>query len=833
MFLNNTFVQNLMKTNFITMRAKSIIVLNLFFLTITNVYCQTSKLKTSVIISTNSVKSAEGVSVSGRVKESSGQSIPFATVSLENRAKVITSDENGNFSFHNVESGNYTLKVSAMGFSSLTKQITVVDKNLNLSFKLESELNELNNVTVIGRSATDKINKQAYNVTAIDAKKLHNSTLDLAHALDRVSGVRFREAGGVGSRNELSINGFSGNQIKVFIDGVPMDNFGSSFQLNNIPINLADRVEVYKGVVPIWLGGDALGGAVNIVTNSKPRTYLDASYSFGSFNTHKSAINAGYTSKSGFTAEINAFQNYSDNNYWMNVPRITNLETNQYYPEARVRRFHDTYHNETVIANIGITGKKYADKLMIGFTAGQNKADIQTGARIETIFGKRYTRGNTLMPTLKYQVKDLFTKGLNVNVTGNYNFGYEQTVDTVNRRYNAFGQYTPPNDQPGGESSRSLNKMKNNNGVATLNATYALGERHSFLLNNTFNTFDRKQSDELYPESVTYQQPQKTQKNVLAVGYKFDYNEKWSTSVFLKDYNLKTTYVKSYNPTGNFGDVAYMDFNDNRSYLGYGGASSYYLKQNLQIKASYEKTYRLPTPTEIFGNANENIQGNLELKPESSDNINLGLSYQTNFNDVNALSFDINGIYRNSTDFIRSELNNNQNKYVTVNQDAVTTKGIDGEIRYSYKKRFTSGINMTYQDIRNMTKYEPEQNYVSYWYKSKLPNIPFLFGNLDATLFYNNVFKKGNNLSVGYNLLYVHAYYLYWPIQGATNGKHDIPTQLKHDLNIVYTMANGKYNIALECQNLMDNELVDNFSLPKPSRAFYIKFRYFFNKSNK
>lgn len=772
----------------------------------------------------------QGFSIGGHLLEKSGQSIPYATISLEKTNLSIVSDENGKFIFKNVKPGNYTLKISAVGFSTIKKQIQVSSNNLNLSLKLETESNELENVTVIGRSATDKINKQAYNVTAIDAKKLHNSTLDLAHALDRVSGVRFREAGGVGSRNELSINGFSGNQIKVYIDGVPMDNFGSSFQLNNIPINLADRVEVYKGVVPIWLGGDALGGAVNIVTNSKPRTYVDASYSFGSFNTHKSAINAGYTSKSGFTAEINAFQNYSDNNYWMNVPRITNLENNQYYPEARVRRFHDTYHNETIIANIGITGKKYADKLMIGFTAGQNKADIQTGARIETIFGKRYTRGNTLMPTLKYQVKDLFAKGLNVNVTGNYNFGYEQAVDTVNRIYNAFGQYIP-RVGPGGESSRSLNKMKNNNGVATFNATYALGDRHSILLNNTFNTFDRKQSDELYPESITYQQPQKTQKNVLAVGYKFDYNEKWSTSVFLKDYNLKTTYVKSYNPSGNFGDVAYMNFNDNRSFLGYGGASSYYLKPNLQIKASYEKTYRLPTPTEIFGNANENIQGNLELKPESSNNFNLGFSYQTSFNDVNALTFDINGIYRKSTDFIRSELNNNQNKLVTVNQGAVTTKGIDGEIRYSYKKRFTSGINMTYQGIRNMTQYEPEQNYVSYWYKSKLPNIPFLFGNLDATLFYNDVFKKGNNLSVGYNLLYVHAYYLYWPIQGGANGKRDIPTQLKHDLNIVYTMANGKYNLALECQNLMDNELIDNFSLPKPSRAFYIKFRYFFNKS--
>ena len=78
---------------------------------------------------------------------------------------------------------------------------------------------------------------------------------------------------------------------------------------------------------------------------------LDASYSFGSFNTHRSTINAGYTAKSGFTTEINAFQNYSDNNYWVNVD-VADLKTGQYYPNQRVRRFHDKYRNETVIFNI-------------------------------------------------------------------------------------------------------------------------------------------------------------------------------------------------------------------------------------------------------------------------------------------------------------------------------------------------------------------------------------------------------------------------------------------------------------------------------------------------
>ena len=79
-----------------------------------------------------------------------------------------------------------------------------------------------------------------------------------------------------------------------------MEGMGTSFQINNIPVNLAERIEIYKGVVPVGFGGDAIGGAVNIVTNRRRRSFVDASYSYGSFNTHRSSVNAGYTAKNGF-----------------------------------------------------------------------------------------------------------------------------------------------------------------------------------------------------------------------------------------------------------------------------------------------------------------------------------------------------------------------------------------------------------------------------------------------------------------------------------------------------------------------------------------------------
>ena len=48
--------------------------------------------------------------------------------------------------------------------------------------------------------------------------------------------------------------------MKIFIDGIPQEGAGAAFDLNNVPINFADRIEVYKGVVPVGFGTDAIGG---------------------------------------------------------------------------------------------------------------------------------------------------------------------------------------------------------------------------------------------------------------------------------------------------------------------------------------------------------------------------------------------------------------------------------------------------------------------------------------------------------------------------------------------------------------------------------------------
>ena len=110
--------------------------------------------------------------------------------------------------------------------------------------EIDTQAEELEEVQVIGKSEARRQQEQAYAISVLDIKKAYNSAAPLNKLLNNVSSVRIREEGGMGSNYNFSLNGFSGNQVKFFLDGIPMDNFGSSFNLANISANMAERVEV-------------------------------------------------------------------------------------------------------------------------------------------------------------------------------------------------------------------------------------------------------------------------------------------------------------------------------------------------------------------------------------------------------------------------------------------------------------------------------------------------------------------------------------------------------------------------------------------------------------
>lgn len=762
--------------------------------------------------------------ISGKVLSTEKTTVDFATVYLKGTNFGGTTNEEGIYHLQ-APAGEYTLVVSAIGYKTVEKPVKLMrGERTKMNVVISPQATELDEVVVVSNGVT-RLKRSAFNAVALDTKALQNSTQNLSEALAQAPGMKIRESGGVGSDMQLMMDGFTGKHIKIFIDGVPQEGVGSSFGLNNIPVNYAERIEVYKGVVPVGFGTDAIGGIINIITKkNRNKWFLDASYSYGSFNTHKSYVNFGQTFRSGLTYEINVFQNYSDNNYYVDTP-VKDFTTGAINKKKieHVKRFHDTYHNEAVIGKIGFVDKKWADRLMFGFTYSHMYKDIQTGVRQEVVFGGKYRKGYSIMPSLDYRKRDFFVRGLDVVLTANYNKNMTNNVDTSSYEYNWRGEMRPL--RMPGEQSYQNTRSDNNNWNGTLTANYRIGKAHTFTFNHVINAFRRSNQSLLNEDSEANAIPKETRKNISGLSYRLMPTEHWNLSVFGKYYNQ---FIAGPVATSSAQDDYIRTTNSVRA-MGYGAAGTYFILKSLQAKLSYEKAYRLPTNEEMFGD--EDLEtGDISLKPENSDNVNLNLSYNETFG-KHSVYVEGGLIYRNTKDYIQrniSDLSGGKYGATYVNHGRVETKGYNISVRYGFANWVSVGGNFTQMNVRdNVKTVTSGTNQESLTYGARMPNLPYQFANSDVTFYWRNLWKKGNTLSVTYDNLYMHSFPLYSEAVGSES-EFVVPTQFSHNLTLSYGIQNGRYNISFECRNLTNEKLYDNFSLQKAGRAFYGKVRVYF-----
>lgn len=762
--------------------------------------------------------------ISGKVLSTEKTTVDFATVYLKGTNYGGTTNEEGIYHLQ-APAGEYTLVVSAIGYKTVEKPVKLMrGERTKMNVVISPQATELDEVVVVSNGVT-RLKRSAFNAVALDTKALQNSTQNLSEALAQAPGMKIRESGGVGSDMQLMMDGFTGKHIKIFIDGVPQEGVGSSFGLNNIPVNYAERIEVYKGVVPVGFGTDAIGGVINIITKkNRNKWFLDASYSYGSFNTHKSYVNFGQTFRSGLTYEISVFQNYSDNNYYVDTP-VKDFTTGAINKKKieHVKRFHDTYHNEAVIGKIGFVDKKWADRLMFGFTYSHMYKDIQTGVRQEVVFGGKYRKGYSIMPSLDYRKRDFFVRGLDVVLTANYNKNMTNNVDTSSYEYNWRGEMRPL--RMPGEQSYQNTRSDNNNWNGTLTANYRIGKAHTFTFNHVINAFRRSNQSLLNEDSEANAIPKETRKNISGLSYRLMPTEHWNLSVFGKYYNQ---FIAGPVATSSAQDD-YIRTTNSVSAMGYGAAGTYFILKSLQAKLSYEKAYRLPTNEEMFGD--EDLEtGDISLRPENSDNVNLNLSYNETFG-KHSVYVEGGLIYRNTKDYIQrniSDLSGGKYGATYVNHGRVETKGYNISVRYGFANWVSVGGNFTQMNVRdNVKTVTSGTNQESLTYGARMPNLPYQFANSDVTFYWRNLWKKGNTLSVTYDNLYMHSFPLYSEAVGSES-EFVVPTQFSHNLTLSYGVQNGRYNISFECRNLTNEKLYDNFSLQKAGRAFYGKVRVYF-----
>jgi len=787
----------------------------------------------------------EGI-ISGIVKDENGKPADGATVSVKPTDKVAITSADGSFSIR-VPAGQYRITCSIVGYEPVSLNVRMKEgatEKVDFSVK-KKNFGEMGEVVVVAVTEKKKIEKQGFAVNVIETKEASLRNVQTNELLDRTVGVRVRQNGGLGSQVEYNLNGMSGRSVGVFIDGIEISTYGSSFNLNNIPPAMIERIEVYKGVLPAHLSGDYMGGAINVILRKDiSQNNITASVSYGSFNTFQSDASAMYRNpKNGFTVKGSGFYINTDNSYeiWGKFSKFVTPD-GIVQRNYRAKRFNDSYRSYGGRVEVGYTNVKWADQFLIGYNGSDTYNEIPHGQTMGRPYVGRFNEAQAHVFSLNYHKKNLFIKGLTFTFNGVYSNRSTYLQDTSGWVYNWDGN--PRMDIYGNPMYRKGQGQQGNKTITDIdrkittvrsNLSYDIVQGHRISLNHVFYTVDRNDED-LFNQTASreFKTVSDLSKNVTSFNYEAQtFNNSLRTNVFVKYYqqkNARTTPEMKVVDGKNI--IEHVRVEDTRSTLGYGLAVSYSVVHNVNLIGSAEKAVRMPGESEIFGDPSDNVIANPAIRPEVSNNYNIGFRLGTFEVQKHKLTLSANAFWRNVKDRIMRQSNTNLSDQEIelspyVNLGRAQSLGFEGELGYIYKNRLN--VLFTFSRFNSLYKQEFDLTTgqrLSQYYNKQIPNEPFFTMNGNVQYRFDNLIQKTSVLTLYYNFGYVAPFRTIWP----ESAWFTTPTQLSHDIGTNYRFPGSKLVVSFDVKNVFNAEVYDNFGVQKPGRGFYVKLNYTINK---
>lgn len=757
----------------------------------------------------------------GRITDTRKEPLAGVLVQVKDTGLSAVSNENGDFSLAVSKPGDFILRFSLVGFQ--TRELSASSSS-SLNVILEEQVKELHETVVYGKTETAAARELSVKANVLDMKQVHALPVNISELMNRSSGIRIRQTGGLGSATDVNLNGFSGKSIRYFRDGIPMDYLGEGFSLSSVPVNMLERVEIYKGVLPVGLGADALGGAVNLIGRKLTRDYADVSYEIGSFNTHRANLNT-YFSKNKLFYGLDAFFNHSDNNYKANV-KVTDPDTRN-QKDAKVPLFHNAYTGAFAQAFVGLKDLPWADEIRFELAGFKFNREQQHPALMTEPYGGIVSQQSSVIPGIRYK-KQL--GALEIDQFLVYNTLNISRTDTLKGTYDWLGVYTP-NPTRNGESSRpSLSDIRNNYLTSRSNLKYRLNTTHLLEFNQVITQANRKGKDPLGPKFLD------TQLDVLSLPSEYI---KWVSSaginslflhnrldnlLMIKYFSYKASGVETYQSR----EVNTTDAQTSKGNTwGVAEGLKYHFTPDHLVRFSAEYSNRLPDHNELFGDAVWIVQ-NFGIRPERSLNFNLGWRAAVR----NKYTLELNSFYRRTKDLIL--LVPIQAPYARYeNQQNVKGFGIEADGSVQLDSRFSLSANATWQSMRLFGITSQQELWKN---NARLRNTPFLFGNAGVNYQSAPVFRQKATLKAFLFYSYLHEYYLETipkRLEGSglfgkaqVNTLLVIPNQHLVNTGVQVDIPAVRTAIGLDVKNLLNKDIYDNYRVQRAGRSIHLKINY-------
>jgi hypothetical protein len=656
-----------------------------------------------------------------------------------------------------------------------------------------------------------RLRESSESVTVVELGAARERAADLSEVLRRVEGVTVQRTGALGAPSTLSLNGLMGSQVRVFVDGVPLELSGWGADLGSVPVPLLERVEVYKGVVPLRLGADALGGAINLVTDERLfSSFAHASYQLGSFGTHRlSGAARKHLGTSGLVTGASLFLDRAANDYAVDV-QVADAQGR--LSEARVPRFHDGYDALGAGVEAGVVGRRWADVLLLraGYTRTQKQ--LQHNPIMSVPYGEATTGSSAW--TLGARYRKLALAGTDVEAVLNLSTRRLTVRDASTWVYDWFGQRVRERRVAGELGTPRDAYLDERAAFARLNLSRQLAAGHRLWL-STSPQVSRRQGDdrldEVEGQRDLLNEPQSRASLVSGVGWELrGWGERLENNLFLKHYLFDVSAVQQVR----FGELESL----RRGFqsFGVGNAARLRLSERWALKLSYEWATRLPTADEVFGDG-VLVVANPELRPELSHNLNLGLQLVEAETSWGQATADVTAFARDTRDQVILMVNSLAAQHQNVlNARAV---GLEAAGRWEAPGGWlwlqASG---SYTDVRNTAQ---EGTFAPYQ-GQRLPNRPFLSAAAELRLRRQGLVTGRDAATLFFSSRYTHAFFRGWEGLGARDSKQQVPSQWMHTAGVTWALPES-LSVTLEVANLANARLYDVVGVQGPGRAFSLK----------
>ena len=662
--------------------------------------------------------------------------------------------------------------------------------------------------------------KKAESVATIDAAEMQNTSKTVSKAVNSASGVKVRKSGGMGSEGKVNIRGMEGKNIKVLVNGVPVETQGN-LGLDDIPIDQIADIEVYKGYVPARFATDGAGGAINIITKKRPANSIDASYSLSSFNTHKASVTASHLIDSivggaGLEVGVSGYFNHSDNDYKFTSPYMKS-STGE---DTSIVRDHDRYTSYNVQAFANLMNAWF-DQVSLGVSYGAFEKEIQGDAnRIVDAMSEGYNFG----ATFGLDKKNIFVKDLNLGNHFSFGYGENKVIDTSRVHCRNWYSCDTAKKNVGELSSMGLPKLRTVQSYDfndLLNLDYQFFKNQIVYWNTLFRYHKEDPEDDVGSEMVGFNTagfPGKT----ISVTTGLSLEDNFFDSRLQNLLGFKFHYLKAEisNTSTSLLQQASVESNDYTDFS-YDESLMFRIVKPLLIKGSYQHAVRLPTPDELFGDG-VRVSAATNLKPEEADNFNVGLSLDLQEIPLFArFRFDgdvFYSYYKNRIHYMGTS----QMSVPYFNMDPIRGWGYEGDVKLDVNEWVLLGTNWTFQDLRNID-YNAKQGILE---DAIIPNIPRFFMNYMAEFHMGDILNKNDFVKFWWAANYTDEYYYGWKVSSRQSRKID--ASFTQDLGIEYSVWENKLAWSFEVDNFMDETVYDKYGESKPGRTFATKIRYSF-----